>query len=294
VKPRAAWVIGAITAIVIAGALAWFLMPRGGSAEDQALAYLQALADGDAAAVEATGVDVPEVTASAFAAASDHLSEGVVESSTADDHAAVVIVSYELAGARHESTLTFAHREGRWVPQAASALGSVQFTVPVSIDDTPLPSDKKALLLPAVYDVSAAPVEFLDGSATIEVLPGSTQDVDVEATLRPEATAAAQTQLEEYLATCTAPAPEPPRSCGIVIPWAADFAAVSEIRYNIDRVPTVALTSTAFQAHGGALTATVTGTAPDGSAKTLTYRTTNWSVRGDVKFTDDDIVLSVW
>jgi hypothetical protein len=42
------------------------------------------------------------------------------------------------------------------------------------------------------------------------------------------------------------------------------------------------------------IVATVTGTALDGSAKSITYRSTNWSLRGDVTFEDDDIVLSVW
>ncbi|MDQ0644868.1 hypothetical protein [Microbacterium murale] len=294
-KRRAPWIIGGAiaAALLIAAAIVWFLIPRG-SPEDQALAYLQALADGDVAAVEATGVDIPAATASAFAAASDHLTQGTVESSTADDDAAAVVVSFELAGARHESTLSLSRLEGRWVPEAAAALGSVQFSVPVSVDDTMLPSDEKALLLPAVYDVNAVPTSFLDGSATVEVIPGGSQEVDVDAILRPEATVTAQTQLDEYLATCTAPAPAPPSSCGIVIPWAADFTAVSEIRYRIDQTPTVALTPTAFRADGGALTATVTGTAPDGAAKTLTYRTASWSVRGEVTFTDDDVVLSVW
>lgn len=291
------WIIGgAATAAVVVGAavlvLVWFPIPRA-SAEDQALAYLQALADGDLLAVEATGVDVAATTAAAFAGASDHLSAGAIESSTADDHAAVVVVSYELAGTRHESTLTLSQREGRWVPEAASALGSAQFSVPVSIDETALPQ-QNALLLPAVYDVRAAPVDFLDGSTTIEVLPGSTQKVDVDATARPEATQIAQAQLDEYLTDCTKPAAEAPSSCGIVIPLAADFSAVSEIRYRIEQSPVVSLAATTFQADDGVLVATVNGTALDGSAKTLTYRSTNWTLRGDVTFLDDEIVLSVW
>lgn len=287
------WIVGgAIAVVLVAAALAWFLIPRG-SPEDEALAYLQALADGDVTAVEATGVDLPATSASAFADASDHLSGGAVESSTADDRTAVVVVSYDLAGARHESTLTLSQRDGRWVPEAASALGSVQFTVPVRLTDTVLPAGTTALL-PAVYDASATPVEFLDGSATIEVLPGSTQEVDVDAALRPEAVDIAQTQLDEHLATCTQPTSEAPPSCGITIPWAADFSAMSEIRFRIEKMPVISLTPSAFQADDGVLVATVDGTAFDGSKKTLTYRSTNWSVRGDVAFTDDDIVLSVW
>ena len=292
-KRRAAWITaGSIAAMLVAAALIWFLIPRG-SAEDQALAYLRAVADGDVAAVEATGLDVPSATASAFADASDRLSKGAIESATADDQTAVVTVSFELAGTRHESTLKLSQREGRWVPDAATAFGSVHFTVPAGIAGTVLPADG-VLLLPAVYDVSAAPAEFLDGSATVEVRPGITQEIDVDATLRPEATDTAQAQLDEHLAACTEPAAEVPPFCGLAIPWAADFSAVSEIRYRVEQTPVVTLAPSAFQADGGVLVATVAGTALDGSAKTLTYRSTNWSVRGDVTFTDDDIVLSVW
>lgn len=294
-KRRTRWLIGGaiVAAVGIAVlALVWFLIPRG-TPEDQAMAYLQALANGDITAVEATGADVSPSTASAFADASDHISKGAVESSTTDGDAAAVVVTYQIAGDRHESTLTLSQRDGRWVPNAASALGSVQFSVPVTIAGTVLPPDN-ALLLPAVYDVSAAPEEFLDGSAAIEVLPGSSQEVDVDSTLRPVATDAAQMQLDEYLATCTKPAAEAPASCGIAIPWAADFSEVSEIRYRVEQRPIISLTASAFQADGGVLVATVAGTALDGSAKTFTYRTTNWGVRGDVTFTDDDIVLSVW
>lgn len=289
------WIIGgAVVAVVAAGALAlaWFLTPRA-TAEDQALTYLRALADGDITAVEATGVDVPATAAAAFGAASDHLSDGVVESSTEDERAAVVMVSYELAGERHDSTLTLSLRDGRWVPDAATALGSVQLSVPASIHDTALPADG-AVLLPALYDVSAAPVEFLDGTATVDVPLGSLQEVGLDAILRPEATDTAQAQLDEYLAACTKTAAEAPPSCGIVIPWAADFSAVNEIRYRIEQAPSLALTPTSFHADGGVLVATVTGAAPDGSEKSLTYRTPNWSLRGDVEFTADDIVLSVW
>lgn len=293
-RRRVPWILGGsiVTVALIAAAIVWFLIPRG-SPEDQALAYLRALADGDVAAVAATGLDVPETAASAFADAGDRLSDGAVESSTTDGSTATVVVSFELAGARHESTLTLSQRDGRWVPNAASALGSAQFTVPITIADTAMPPDR-ASLLPAVYDVNAAPVEFLDGSATIEVLPGRTQEVEIDATLRPEAADAAQAQLDDYLETCTKPAAAAPSSCGIAIPWAADFSAVSEIRYRIEQAPVVSLTASAFQADGGVLVATVTGTAFDGSAKTLSYRSTDWSVRGDVTFTADDIVLSVW
>lgn len=293
-RRRMPWILGGAIAIValITAAVVWFVIPRG-SPEDQALAYLRALADGEVAAVAATGLDVPQATASAFSDATDRLSDGAVESSTTDGRTATVVVSFELAGARHESTLTLSQRDGRWVPDAGSALGSVHFAGPITIADTAIPPGK-ASLLPAVYDVDAAPAEFLDGGATIDVLPGRTQGVEIDATLRPEAAEAAQAQLDEYLSACTKPAAQAPASCGIAIPWAADFSAVSEIRYRIEQAPVVSLTASAFQADGGVLVATVTGTGLDGSATTLSYRSMDWSVRGDVTFDEDDIVLSVW
>nr|WP_017203945.1 hypothetical protein [Microbacterium barkeri] len=69
---------------------------------------------------------------------------------------------------------------------------------------------------------------------------------------------------------------------------------MSEIRYRIERSPTVTLTPTAFVADGGILVATITGTGQDGSPRTTTYRTDSWSVRGDVAFSADGIELSVW
>ena len=66
------------------------------------------------------------------------------------------------------------------------------------------------------------------------------------------------------------------------------------IRYRIDTAPVITLTPAGFTAEGGVLVATITGTAQNGEAGTATYRTDSWSVRGDLAFTADGLLLSVW
>ncbi|KDA06676.1 hypothetical protein DC31_08825 [Microbacterium sp. CH12i] len=293
-RRRTYWIAGAAAVLVVAAGAAVLLIPRASGAEDQALAYLHALENSDVAALEATGVEVSTEAAAAFAAARNHLSDVAVKSSAATDSSTVVQVSYALAGEKFDAEITMIQDSGQWVPDAATALGTVQVDAPAGIGAALLTPDATIALLPAEYEVVATPAEFLKGSTVIQVLPGSAQDVALEATLQPAATTAAQEQLDEYLATCTQAAAEVRASCGISIPWAADFATLSGINYRIEQTPKLALTPTTFQAGGGTLVATITGIALDGSTKTLSYRTVNWALRGDVTFTADDIVLSVW
>lgn len=110
----------------------------------------------------------------------------------------------------------------------------------------------------------------------------------------PEAAQRAQQRLDEHLEDCTEPAAEAPPFCGIAIPWAADFASVTGIRYRIEQAPALTLTPPTFRADDGILIATVTGTGLDGAAKTFTYRTENWMLRGDVDVTANDVTLSPW
>lgn len=294
-KRRTWWIVaGAAACVVAIAVLAWLLVPRTATAEDQALAYLHAVADGDLDAVHAAGVKVPGPAASAFLAAVDHISEVSVESVDPGVATTIVGVSYLLGDERFETDIAMRSERERWVPDVSTALGSVRIETAAAIGDAVVPAGEEVQLLPAEYDVAAAPSQFLDGSAVIRVAAGSTQEVALEAALRPEATEIAQEQLDEHLAACTQPAAEVPSSCGITIPWAADFASVSDIRYRIEEAPVLALTPSTFRADDGVLVATVDGTALDGAEKTFSYRTGNWMLRGDVSFTADDIVLSVW
>lgn len=107
----------------------------------------------------------------------------------------------------------------------------------------------------------------------------------------------AQQQLDEHLETCTAEQSTGgavPDRCGIRIPWGTEFAAVESVRFRIDRMPVLVLTDDGFVADGGVLVATVTGTGQDGAARTETYRTESWSVRGDVAVDGDRVDLDVW
>lgn len=296
-KRSTVWIIAAgAAALVAAAAVVWLLIPRTSSAEEQALAYFSALADGDLKAVQArgVGVGVESEAEEAFLAASEYPSAATVESAAEEASSTTVTVSYRLGDETLASEIVMIERAGQWVPEPTSAVGAVTFDTAVAIGDAIVPSGTEIALLPAAYDVVAAPAGFLGGSASFPVLPGSDQYVQIDTTLRPEATALAQNQLDGYAESCTQTAAAVPASCGIAIAWAADFTTVSEISYRIEQMPTVALTPDAFQADAGILVATVTGIAFDGSEQSLTYRTTTWSLRGDVTFTADDIVLSVW
>ncbi|KQQ68676.1 hypothetical protein [Microbacterium sp. Leaf320] len=112
-----------------------------------------------------------------------------------------------------------------------------------------------------------------------------------------DAQALAQQQLDEHLESCTAEeitGGAVPEGCGIRIPWGTEFAAVASVRFRIERMPVLELTDDGFIADGGVLVATVSGTGQDGAARTETYRTESWSVRGNVAADGDRVDLDVW
>ncbi|MBD3942375.1 hypothetical protein IF188_11760 [Microbacterium sp. NEAU-LLC] len=106
---------------------------------------------------------------------------------------------------------------------------------------------------------------------------------------------AVERQLHAYADACTQPATTVPDHCGIVIPWAADLAELTGVAFRIEQRPTVAISpdSSSFDATGGVLVATVTGTTRDGATATFTYRTDTWTLRGDIDDEDGRIVVSV-
>ena len=108
--------------------------------------------------------------------------------------------------------------------------------------------------------------------------------------------AQAQELLDEHLIECTAresTGTTVPEHCGIRIPWGTEFARADSIGFRIEQLPELSLTDDGFVADGGVLVATVTGTGLDGMPRTETYRTTAWSVRGDVAVTSGSVDLSV-
>lgn len=300
---RRRWLIGGAAGVVViaAGVWIWQSASRAPSAEEAAAGYLQALESGDPDAVEATGIAVSPTALEAFAVATALIEDAEVTAirgvDGAEGHDPTAEISFRLDDEPHTAELSLERIDGRWVVDA-SGLGTMTATATigssVSIGEARIPVAERTPLLPAAYALTAAPVTLLDGEGSLVVLPGEDSALTLETSLRPEATSAAQKHLDEHLTTCTAGLATPPEGCGIRIPWGTEFREVSEIRYRVEQLPTIALASTGFRADGGVLVATVTGTGQDGSARTTTYRTESWAVRGDVSFTAEDVVLSVW
>lgn len=286
-----------MVAAAVVGVLIWQAASRPATAEETASSYLHALASGDAAAVEATGIEVSDAALDAFAEASEFIEGAQVAAVDESDGVATADVEFRLGGEERSAQLTLTTIDGRWTVKA-SALGTMTATTTigsfVEIGDQTFPAEERVDLLPAEYTVSAAPTSLVAGESPMLLLPGESADVALEASLRPEATDAAQEQLDAHLDACTAPAQTVPEGCGIRIPWGTEFRAVTDIRFRAEQLPVLTLTATGFSADGGVLVATVTGTGQDGSARTTTYRTESWSVRGDIAFTADGMELTAW
>ncbi|WAA67259.1 hypothetical protein [Microbacterium oxydans] len=300
------WLIGGAAAVVVAvaaGLWIWQSTTSEPTPEEAAAAYLRALESGDPAAVEKTGAVVSPETLETFSEATALVEDAEVTSIEGGDSApvggatAVAEISFRLADEEHTAELTLSPVDGRWVVDD-SGRGSVTAAPSVgtfvAIGEHTLPAGEATALLPATYTVTAAPVALLSGEKSVTVLPGDETAVDVDVSVRAEATTAAQKQLDEHLETCTEPGTALPTGCGIRIPWGTEFREVSDIRYRIEQLPMIVLPGAGFRADGGALVATVTGTGQDGAARTTSYRTASWSVRGDVSFTEDGVALTVW
>lgn len=299
---RRAWILGGAVALVLllaAGVWTWLAASRPSTPEQSATSFLRALESGEIGAVEATGIAAPQSTLDAFAGASGLIEQAEVQRIDEDGDRATATVSFQLAGDAHTASILLSQADGRWVVDD-STLGSVTATTTIgsfiTIGEAVVGSGEEIALLPATYAVAAAPTELLAGEATIVVLPGEATQAAVEAHVREEATAAAQAELDRHLEACTAPVTgeSAPDGCGIRIPWGADLASITGIRFRIELLPALALEGAGFHADGGILVATVSGTARDGSEESFTYRTDTWSVRGDLAFTADGLQLSVW
>lgn len=302
---RRQWLIGggalvAVAVAVAAGLWLWQSWNRSATPEEAALDYLHALESGDPDAVMMTGIAVSATALDAFATATALIEDAEVTTvhvGAADAASVTVDVSFRLDGQQHKAQLTLVPLEGRW-RVGGSGLGTLtaDSTIgsDVAIGAATLSVGEANGLLPATYTVEAAPSTLLRGEHTVQVLPGAGAAVALDAELRPEATAAAQAQLDEYLTACTAPGTKAPEHCGIQIPWGTQFREVTSISYRIEQSPAIALMPRDFAADGGVLVATVTGTGHDGTARTTTYRTESWTLRGEVSFTADGVALSVW
>ena len=297
---RGGWLLGVGIAAVLllaAGIWLWQLSSSPATAEDTATAYLRALESGDANAIESTGPDISDEARAAFSGATGHIADGAVGDVDQHGDTATVDVSFRLDDETRSATLTLTREDGGWRIDS-SGLGTLT-AVPdagtfVSVGDAVFAADDGIPLLPGRYPLAAAPDDLLDGTASVAVLPGERVVADLDVELRDAATDAAQAALDEHLEACTAKGGEQPEGCGIRIPWGTEFREVSDVRYRVETLPSLLLSGTGFTAGGGVLVATVTGTGQDGSARTTTYRTDSWMVRGDATFTDTAIALTVW
>lgn len=290
----------AVTIALVAGG------PAGGPAspEGTARAYLDALAAGDGEAVDALRAEpLDALTADAFAGASAYLTDPRVARETERGESATVQAEAEIAGERVGLRLTLRSTDEGWrvvdgdlgTVRAATAVAGAPVGDAVWIGDALAPAESDVALLPAEYEVAAAPRGILTGSETVVVGPGEPVTVELDATVSADAAAIAQAQLDAYLDVCAEPAVEVPDHCGLRVPWAADLTALERIAFRIDERPVLALSADAstFDATGGVIVATATGAARAGGDGTFTYRADDWAVRGTVEFTGDEMVLSV-
>ena len=125
--------------------------------------------------------------------------------------------------------------------------------------------------------------------------PAPSASASASPTPSADRTAAIQEQLDRYADACARPATAVPEHCGMVVPWAADLAQLSGIAFRIETYPVVVLSADGggFDATGGVLVATATGTTRDGATGTFTYRTDEWALRGDVAVEDGSTTVSV-
>lgn len=324
-RRRSALVIAIIAVVLlVGGALTFWLLARPSGPATTVAAYLSALERGDGAAAsalsasprggqgEGTAEAAPLLGAAPLFDALDGASAWITESRT-DSLAtqgvdATATVSFALAGARHSATFTLSNTSGSWrvthapaaTVQVRSTLGAGVVLGDVALGGVAVPFDDSesvtAVLLPGVYAVTPAPATFLEGTQTLAVTGTAPQEVMLEPSLSAAAFDAAGAEFARYLEQCTAPTIAVPSSCGIRVPWAADLAALTELKFRIDAAPEFSLApdGSGFTATGGTLVATATGVDDGGAEASFTYRDSDWAVRGSVGFTIDGLTLEVW
>ncbi|GAA1470614.1 hypothetical protein [Microbacterium thalassium] len=291
----------ASAALLAAACTAAWVLTRPPGPADAAEQYLAALADGDGRAalelIDPLPADADDLSA-AFDGADAMIASPRVDEVAESGDTASADVSFELAGSEHSATFSLVRSASGW-SVASDALGTATTTTTlgdtVLIGGVAIVADGPQPLLPAAYTVAAAPAGILGGDAAITVLPGEDAEAAIEAQVLDEATTVAQRQLDAYADACAAATDAVPENCGIRIPWAADLETLASVAFRIDGYPQLRLSedADAFIATDGVLVATVTGDARAGGADAFTYRTTQWTLRGDVSFTGGQMVLAV-
>lgn len=302
-------IVGGVAALALAAAGVWWFTSRPPTAQAAAESYLRALETGDVAAIaglrdDDLGADAQSLVEEAFAGAASYVSDAeILEVRAGDDGVAAVQAEGLLGGERHTLSFTMRDTGDGWkltgdhlgVLQAETMLTSAPAGDSVWVGGALAPAATELMLLPAVYEVQAAPRGILAGTATAAVSTDAPVAVTIDAVLSPEATALAQAQLDAYADACAAPAASIPRNCGLRVPWAADLATLDSIAFRIDEHPVIALHENAagFDAIGGVIVATASGTTHGGESASFTYRADDWALRGSMRFSGDDMILAV-
>lgn len=298
--PLIAVVAAGVVLLAVAGLVLWLLQRPPGPqavAED----YLRALAGGDAeTALDLVASDSldPSMIEAAFAGATATISDATVTGVSEDGDTATASITYTIDSTSGSGELMLQQTPTGW-RVAPDGLGTVTITSTLgdaaAIGTAVFGVNEPVVLLPALYQIEAAPVGILTGAVTIAVAPGSAATAALQPQLSDTALETASAQVQAYVDACTAPADAVPEDCGIRVPWAADLATLTSLTFRVETAPTLAFAEdlSSFAATGGVLVATASGTTRDGSAGTFTYRTDDWSLRGGMAFTGNQLVLSV-
>lgn len=298
--PLIAVIAAGVVLLAVAGLVLWLLQRPPGPqavAED----YLRALAGGDAdTALDLVASDSldPSLIEAAFAGATAAISDAEVTGVIEDGETATASITYTLDSTSGSGELMLQQTPTGW-KVAPDGLGTVTITSALgdaaAIGTAVFGVNEPVVLLPALYQIDAAPVGILTGALTVAVAPGSAATAALQPQLSDTALETASAQVQAYVDACTARADAVPENCGIRVPWAADLATLTSLSFRVETAPTLAFAEdlSSFAATGGVLVATASGTTLDGSAGTFTYRTDDWSLRGGMAFSGNQLVLSV-
>ncbi|MFV0320728.1 MAG: hypothetical protein ACK5IN_10305 [Microbacterium sp.] len=288
-------VVGALVVVLAGTGLTWWLL-RGETAEQAAQRYVQALESGDRDTLAGflSGDADRDRLLDLFDGASGHIAD-VTVSPPADDLSFRAEVTLD----GQPGVIGFVLAEGAagW-HLAADYLATVDIASTLGdsarLGEVMVPLGQTAML-PALYPIAPAPVELLEGGVTVPVTNESPVRIDLDAMLRPEATAIAQEQVDAYAAACAQPATAVPPNCGLRVPWGADLTSLEGLAFRVEQTPQVSLLPDAseFAATGGVIVATARGTTWRGEAGAFTYRADDWALYGSMSFDGDRLVLAV-
>lgn len=270
------------------------------SADAVAERYLRALEAGDADTVAALLADPADaqIATRAFGGAVSYLSDYTFDTSEQTPGTVAVEADVRLDGesvaVRFELDQTSSGwkvARGHTTPlTATTTLGDA-----VLIGGELVDAGIAVALLPATYPVTASPSAFLDGEVAVAVAGEDPVTAEIAASVSDDTAGAAQAHLDAYIDTCVETAAAVPEHCGLRVPWAADLATLDEISFRVEAQPVLTLDGTGgtFTAGAGSIVATATGTDRAGENAVFRYRAADWTLRGGVDFTGDDMVLSV-